>query len=209
MTEQATLSLHVLRAFASIVNEDPIRYCLNSVFVEIATDQVIYVATDGHRLLARREASKPANTLLGNFIIPREVCLRRPAEYEEMDDEGEPRVDEPRKGELRRFDKIRLVLFEGDTGTIFKPIDGKYPDWRKVVPREKCSGKMCVFEPEYVADFIKLSRLLNLGVPSFSLNGTDPTLVQFSDEEHTLGMLMPYRDARALSGVAPAWVHAR
>lgn len=45
-----------LRAVALMAPKDEIRYYLNGVQIEITPDEVFYIATNGHALIAYRDA---------------------------------------------------------------------------------------------------------------------------------------------------------
>ena len=89
------------------------RYYLNGVLLEIDDNGIVYVvATDGHRI-ERRELSSVNGAPAGSWIIPLSAA--------------------------RLIDSDDLELSEtwcaaGDN-LVFKQIDAKYPDWRRVVPK--------------------------------------------------------------------------
>jgi DNA polymerase III subunit beta len=83
-------------------------------------------------------------------------------------------------------------------------IDGRSPDWRKVVPRE-FSGQAAQFNPNYIGDLGKAARILHgknaLGV-GIGYNGNSSALIDLYHEDF-VGVLMPMRGDAPKS--APSW----
>jgi len=52
MTKTATLSIPALKACNLFASKEDVRYYLNGVLVTVTERATLYVATDGHRLLA-------------------------------------------------------------------------------------------------------------------------------------------------------------
>ena len=101
-----------------------VRYYLNGLLLEIQSDRIVAVATDGHRL-AKVEQELP----LGiedelQIIIPRKTVLEL-AKLLEEDSEESVRLDISEKV---------FRAFIGDTVLTSKLIDGRYPDYDRVVP---------------------------------------------------------------------------
>jgi DNA polymerase-3 subunit beta len=202
-TMQATINFRALNALCLAASTEETRYYLNGVKLEIDPDETRYIVTDGHRLVAHREvlgADYERNTLLGEFIIPMATCkaLKLKASSGSM-------------GCLTQIDG-RLLFQHAHLGEhVCKPIDGSFPDWRRVVPRS-VDGKLAHFNPSYLVDFDKIAALLN-GARSdrdrteLAHNGQGPALVTFPGAlaETTFGVIMPLRAAPSM--FAPSWVH--
>jgi len=90
------------------------------------------------------------------------------------------------------------------TSVIFAPIDGTFPDWRRIIPKET-DGKPAQFNPAYVGDFAKVTKALGQGQTAFAYNGDGPALVTFGDDIDGFGVLMPMRIKREIPTRAPAW----
>ena len=90
------------------------------------------------------------------------------------------------------------------------PIDGAYPNWSKVVPKETKLGEKghpFDFNPEYLADFQQISKAAGLGEPACSIvqaNETDPALVFIANVPEFVGVLMPLRSDHRRS--PPDWL---
>ena len=130
---------HLQSLAKHIAPKSDVRYYLNGVLLEVTDKGRYYVATCGHKLVAIRE-SRQEDDIEGQYILPRDVILgikiqkagRNPVEYADLDVSGaKPKLD-----------------YCG-TGTVFSCIDGKFPDWRRVMPT-KVSGEVAQFNPDYL-----------------------------------------------------------
>lgn len=145
MTEpMVTIPLEDLRAVLPFMGEDDIRYYLNGVLVEPYNGGCLLVATNGH-IMAVIESKgarcdKPRILALSNPEFLTAVRGRtRPIRVDEDGDEL-PSDDENFYGTLDIANaEARAVISTVDgverfvlAGSAF--IEGKYPDWRKVVP---------------------------------------------------------------------------
>ena len=135
---QCTINTRTLRAVNLMASVEETRFYLRGVLVTVDADGVTYVATDGHRLAVVRvesEAEKGAE-LTGAWIIPSEIIAKLPKpkknstfDYAILRAEGEG-------------DGLQLTLTPvGESGVIFKPIAGQFPDWARVIPKAP-SGKL-------------------------------------------------------------------
>ena len=90
------------------------RYYLNGVLLELAASGIVHiVATDGRRLERRELNSVNSSMIAGSWIIPLNAA------------------------KLIDSDDLQLTgewCASGDN-LVFKQIDAKYPDWRRVVPK--------------------------------------------------------------------------
>lgn len=190
-----------LRAVALMAPKDEIRYYLNGVLLEITPDGVIYVATNGHALIAFRD-ERPENDepyAPAQIIVPRDVArsvkpLNRHVERVTLQHDG-----------------LAMATLSNLKGAdlSFKPIDGKYPDWRRVVPKE-CDGTKGCYNPELLATFSAIARELAnnrdaIPVVTVAQNGTGCALVKWSDADNYIGAVMPWR-ITSDEHKAPAWI---
>jgi hypothetical protein len=205
MTKTAALNVKALKAVNLFAPREATRYYLNGVLITVNARNVFYVATDGHRMLVHREdlaEGAEDNTLTGSWIVPSSAIdaikggtgrfAETPATLAEVGN-GEYRLDAP-KG-----------------STIFKPIDGSFPDWHRVIPRGLSKGEVAVphqFNLHYGASFAKAAELLgyNTLAPHFHHAAAgNPLAVTFGEGRQTFGVLMPVRaDANEWTGL-PVW----
>lgn len=175
---------HLQSLAKHIAPKSDVRYYLNGVLLEVTDKGRYYVATCGHKLVAIRE-SRQEDDIEGQYILPRDVILgikiqkagRNPVEYADLDVSGaKPKLD-----------------YCG-TGTVFSCIDGKFPDWRRVMPT-KVSGEVAQFNPDY------LVALRDCATATVGINGykgmfiahngnSGASLVQCASADF-IGLIMP------------------
>ena len=206
----ASLDLAMLKAVDLAASTEETRYYLNGVFLEITPRRVIYVATNGHVLLAGcRDVKKdePSHTLVGEFIIPSPVIakLKLPKKIPNP-------VGELSAAAVTTPGKQRLTLgFMGEE-IGFAPIDGSFPDWRRVVPAssampEKENLDAFDYNPDYLKLLDKAGALLNLGRARVMPRGGCPALAHYAEQD-LVGVIMPMRAADYRGSTRPAWVDA-
>lgn len=129
-----TIPDHKLKAALTHAAVQDIRYYLCGVLLEAAqNDDLHIVATDGHRLfcgvLLGAAAGMPE---LARIIVPTDVIKRQ-----------------AKKGDVE-------IAYEAGVwrlgNEIFKPIDGKFPDYRRVIPPTDINDAAPGFNYAYLAD---------------------------------------------------------
>ncbi len=138
-----TLPINMLKAALISAGKKDARYYLNGICVDGRT----LVATDGSRLFA---AKIPDDELVPDVIIPRDAVERA----------------------LKIADKRQVVIgLSHDPvaktwvlgGLTFEPIDGKYPDWRRLIPKVlENNGATATLQmwPEFSVDAYKAHKLM-------------------------------------------------
>lgn len=185
-----TLSANYLRVAALFVSTEETRYYLNGVLVEPRAGGATLVSTDGHRLFAAKDTHGEDNApLFGALSIPFGVIKRALAPFRAADYRENVTVD----------------LVEDEAGWTlgdvrFSPIDGTYPDWRRVIP-SSTSGDTAQFNADYLATFAKAQKMLGSGIgddrksryqPVVHHNGDGPALLDLGDA-NCIGVLVPFR----------------
>lgn len=189
------------------VSTEESRYYLNGVHVQpCKAGGALCVATDGHRLGARRDP-------LG--VSYRPVIVRVPAEFKlprksllpempwvvcmEANGRGHISLVEPRR--LKSEDTAEAAIDNVDECLMRfgrAVIDGTFPDWARVVPKP-VEGKTISFNGDYMKSFGRICGLNGAGP-------ADPHLIMDSDDREFVGVLMPVcfnGDKRV-----PAWLAA-
>lgn len=123
------------RAVHSMADED-IRYYLRGALIQATTEKskdASLVTTDGHRLtevaLAMRRGSHPKATHgQGEFIIPRESVLSIVRLMGKK-----PIADERVTVKVRQMGDYAVIDFHTGARAVVKCIDGKFPDWKRVM----------------------------------------------------------------------------
>jgi len=108
---------------------DETRYNLNGVYVEVLNDvgKLRMVATDGHRLACvDRALAEGLDDLPAGIIIPRKGL----AELKRLVDEDD--ADEIELG----FEGNSGLVRKGDVTLVMRLIEGEFPNYRQVIPKE-------------------------------------------------------------------------
>lgn len=189
MTTTIEIPTAILKAALICASTEKVRYYLNGVYVD---PKGFLVSTDGHRLFCGKIdlADTPA---FDGWILPREAI------------------------------KCALTGYKADTITIApdrvgdmscRPIDGMFPDWRRVVPNAGgLTGETGQFNPAYVADMGKIGMILR-GKRKNSLdahihhNGEGPAAITFPEIDDAFAVLMPLRAHHTDNG-SEAWAALR
>jgi len=188
------LNLKLLKVAALVASKEETRYYLKGVAVQAGPRGAYIVATDGHRALAFRQSGDALPEI--NIIIPADIIAGIKLNKH---------IDE---ATLTRESDTHWRIDYCGTATIFAPIDGTFPDWRRIVPKET-SGETAQFNPAYVGDFAKVAKALGRGEPCVKMahNGQGPALVTFGDDVDGFGLLMPTRAnyGSTIWQTAPEW----
>lgn len=130
-TPQAQLKAFLKQCVFCSANND-VRYYLNGLLVEIKDGEIHFVATDGHRMATTQVASEGEGLELvsdteTSVIIPRKTVLEL---LKLLGDDSDGNV------QISFNDThIRFTMNESLQLTS-KLIDGKFPDWRAVIPQQ-------------------------------------------------------------------------
>lgn len=197
-----TINLTRLHAAAQCASHEVTRYYLNGVHLECTASHIVYVATDGHALFAYQEEISGVrdDPFIGNLIIPNETIKAAKIT-------GKARAF---PAATLKVDGTRCELelpYQG--GIVFTPVDGTFPDWRRVVPWNVASQGESGFQidPRILVKLWKAGDLIDSPYPTLAMNGGAPALVRF-DDENAFGVVMPRRCGPTGPDVkAPFWVH--
>ena len=213
----AVIDLRALKAALHAVSPSETRYYLAGVCVEISPSSVTYVATDGYILFAaHREAPKGEdNTLTGTWIIPH--ALIKAVKLGRKLGETATLALSPIGGEL-------LLQQDGAPGVSFKPVEGTFPDWRRVVPGAsagasgqwepltpdrliKSGNEVNQFDPALLARLQRAGQDLEMGKVPYVHHPEpgNPSVVTWPGYRDALGVIMPVRVTDD-PWAAPTWV---
>jgi DNA polymerase III subunit beta len=104
--------------------QEDVRYYLNGLLLELGEDAIVAVATDGHRLAKVRKGVKGHPDMESQLILPRKAVL----ELRRLLGSSSNEI-----AKLEISEKFFRVSFQNIVVTS-KLIDGKYPDYEKVIP---------------------------------------------------------------------------
>ena len=151
-----------LKAAARFMAVQDIRFYLNGVLIESNPMPTRVIATDGHTLFATRDDAKGDNAGAFVGILPADTVkaiLAWKAPHKSANDT--PVVlttcDDP-AGEHRAEWCGNVV--------IFRLVDGKFPDYARVVPATIDAG-ISFFQPEYLLRCAKAAQDLNTSAKGF------------------------------------------
>lgn len=136
---QITLSIKDIKAVSHAMANNDIRYYLNSICIEHNGIQTRIIATDGHRLHIVRvthpegEHCNPAQYLLPDTLVKTIIKCKAP-----------------------KHDKRKEAVFTFADGTesIAKLIDGRFPDYSRVIP-QSVSGEYSCINQSFVTDALQ------------------------------------------------------
>ena len=185
------ITVNELKAFELIAkSSDATRYYLRGISIEFLThnNKLALVATDGHRMLFKvfDPATDQDTPFVTNnfepFILPVETIKQAIAGLKGHDTlQVSVKVNE------------QNVLQHTIGNLTFKPIDGKYPNWKRVIP-SKINNEPAQFDPRYVGEFGKIAKLLGSDSGSIYVyhNGNNATNIELFAPDY-YGILMPKR----------------
>jgi DNA polymerase-3 subunit beta len=197
------IKLNYLKAANAAASTEQTRYYLKGVSLTMVGADVLFVATDGHVLIALRheldtetERSWPGN----GAIVPSALIsqIKQTPASKRCGDVAE----------ISFKDGVVTIAVVGGATYAMAAIDGAFPDWRRVIP-QTVSGELAQFDPALLGVFVKARKALSNGQSKFVTighNGHGPALVQFCDsEDDGFGVLMPIRGEAPTR--VPSWVN--
>lgn len=164
---------NILHAMATLAAKKDISYYLCGILVEWNPTTTRIVATDGHKL-GIYNLPNQNNATSGSVIIPLEALTGL-------------------KGDVIIGAN---TLTTSDSVKTFTPVEGRFPDYARVVPKEKANWIAGNFNIDYMAQFQKVARMLGKKGDSavFYHNGErEAAKVTLTSDTNFLGVIMPLR----------------
>ena len=208
-----TIEHNIIKALLIVAPRQEIRYYLKGVLVDVRAQDVTLVSTNGTVLIAVPYPDNiEGDRLIGQWIIPREALeavkpckagrATLPIAIEILP--GAQTPDPERPGVTIKAPDTIIVT--GATTTTTKPVDGRYPDWRRVMPGS-ASLEVAQFDPALVATFGDVHSMLSGSTKSKPVvhhNGRGGALVSGLGRD-ALGVIMPYRVDDMQHPGLPSW----
>jgi DNA polymerase-3 subunit beta len=178
----------LLKAALLCASTEETRYYLKGVHLSTSGHMV---TTDGHRLFC----AKLVEAVPADVIIPLDTI----------------------KAALKLAPKKAAVIeLNGNTfgGVVFTPVDGTFPDWRRVIPaadgyQSGNTSEPAHFNPDYIYDLGQMARALGSKTgTAFRIHAWDsasPHGVTFSGRDDCFAVIMPMRQ----TADATPWATAR
>ena len=182
---QNAVDIEVIRALLPLAADNDIRHYLNGVYIDFQATRTIYVATQGHMLGIYTDTTA-INEDVHNTVIPRDVVKALKPKHAKL-----------RMGTLHvnpdtREARILNPANSQDLG--FRPIDGEFPDYQRVVPA-KTSGVAANYNAEYLYTFAQINKMLGASSPGLvglQQNGDGGAIVKLCRDQF-IGVIMPMR----------------
>lgn len=173
----ASLLLGLLDRVFFAVSQDETRYSLNGVYVLTEGDNLVMVATDGHRL-AKAVQVGSADGLGRGVIIPR----RGVAELRRILDRQEENVSVGVHADV-------FYLKAGGIMVQARLVSGEFPDYNQVVPSE--TNRTVIVDRVSLIDSLKRASVLSFdkawglsiefGAGKIAISSSNPNVGEFSD----------------------------
>lgn len=205
-----TIDIRAMQAAAAAVGTEHTRYYLMGVCVEHTPTGPVFIATDGSRLIAARhdwldDAGAPA--AFAPVIVPIDLIKR--VKVAKRDPNEATLTFDYRDGDHTPH----VTITHAGAATTSGAIDGTFPGWRHVIPRDPASGVPAQYNCDLLASFRKAIKALGApdALPSIAYNGESPALVDLGDHGRVqaFGVVMPFRIRRDVLTAAPAWADYR
>lgn len=153
------------------------RYYLRGVHVKTQKGWVVFAATDGHKLIVHRVPNTMG--VEWDFIIPREKL-----------DNFKLGARSPDEANLT-FDGTEISLrYEGSVST-FRPVDGSFPDYQRVIGPGPHTPAASRFNPKYLVDLDVLAAAFGASEAYVTPRAKDPALVTIPGREDIWGAITP------------------
>lgn len=120
---QKQLNNLLTRTSFSMAQQD-VRYFLNGLLIEVSENQLLSVATDGHRLAKTLIPMQGLGIELVQSIVPRKAVIEISKFLDSNSDEDVS----------IKLNASHILVQSGDFMFISKLIDGRFPDYEKVIP---------------------------------------------------------------------------
>jgi DNA polymerase-3 subunit beta len=199
------INILALKATAIAAGTEQTRYYLNGVCIQHTPTGPVFVATDGHRLIAaRHDWQSGVPETFEPVIVPLDL-LKRVKIVRKASDVATVTLSVGDDG-------ARKVAIDYAGGTVAAAaVEGTFPDWRRVIPQSEPSGVAAQFQAQYFDAFRDAMAILSGGKtdaqPRVAHNGDNPAIVDLGDTGavQAFGVLMPLRIKREFLTRAPAW----
>jgi DNA polymerase-3 subunit beta len=192
------IDLNLVKACAVCASKEEARYYLNGVYITSDGEALVSVATDGHRLAAfRHTIDQDAPLAPFGVIVPLAIIA------------GIKLNKVGTIATLAHVEGLKWSIAHNGQSITFDAVDGTFPDWRRVVPKE-ASGEVAQFNPSYIGDFAKIAKILGGKKDTpviIAHNGSGPSLVSFGVDIDGIACLMPIRE-KGRGMIIPHWIHS-
>ena len=182
---QFTISINALKGLDLLAAKGDIRYYLNGVNVEFSENCTRLIATNGHILGIENLTQNLVNTGAGSLIIPSDIIKALKPVSKNAD-----------IVQIKQIDAGHWEIDNYGVKITFIAIEGKFPEYARVVSGAKTTGQAAQYNADYLATFLKAAKLLTgAKTPDIEImqNGHDAALVNITGLASFIGVIMPTR----------------
>jgi len=197
------INLEVIQAIALFQAKQNIRYYLNGILLETGSDGARLVATDGHTMAIANVSNDvfPA----ASIIIPRDMVdqLKGKSICHPIFSFDAGNCSDRHSEDSVKTNYDIMINWQGNI-LVSKEIDGMFPDYSRIIPRQPASGEVAQYNPEYLTRIVKANQLLNgknAKYPGICHNGGNVGYVVLGD---FIALIMPIEAKPSFE--IPAWV---
>ena len=183
MQNQFTVSINALKGLDLLAGKQDIRYYLNGVNIEFSESCTRLVATNGHILGIENLTQNLVNTGAGSLIIPSDIIKALKPVSKNAD-----------IVQIKQTDAGHWEIDNYGVKITFTALEGKFPDYARVVSGAKTSGQASQYNPDYLATFLKAAKLLTgAKTPQIEImqNGQSSALINIVGLASFIGVIMP------------------
>lgn len=182
---------NVIKALSLFAPKADVRYYLNGICIEAGPKGVFAIATDDHTLAAAQLSDESMPEL--QVIIPQSI------------------IDTLMK--VKKTPSFSLTI-DGDTLTFVSPsherfmckkVDGRYPDWRRVIARVDVLNFEAVFNPEYLMRVQKAGAIFGRPYTFVKPNGMNVGYASLDNDDKVGAWVMPMRQDPKKWASGPVW----
>jgi hypothetical protein len=166
-----------IRAAIHTAAEKDIRHYLRGILIEGESNYTRVVSTDGH--IASVQGYNVENTGTAVFILPLTTAKMIGAKDKICEFTSED-------------DGKTWAMKTNSVNVNFLPVDGKFPDWRRIVPKPiyDIEQKPSQFDPELLIRFSKAAKILGQKTVIVTHNNNGAALVSIGMPNYA-GVIMP------------------
>ena len=199
-----TISTDIFAAASVFRGMEDIRYYLNGLYLETGAFGARLVGCDGHQLaVAKLEGEYPEASIIipGSLVTAVKTKAKGPQQVVLEFKEGAQSYKKS-GADKGAFIARDITLTLGELTTTAKELDGKYPEYRRVVPNE-VDGTVAQFDPKFINRLDKACAILGYKFfVGIAPNGLSSGLSVIN--EGFVVVTMPFRAEPGKS--SPAWI---
>lgn len=199
-----TISTDIFAAVSLFRGVDDIRYYLNGLYLETGGNGARLVACDGHQLAVTKiEGEYPSSSIIlpGSLVAAIKLKSKSPQHVMLEFEDGHQQFKKNGNSDVV-FVPRDVTLTFGETTTAAKELDGKFPDYRRVVP-SVVDSTTAQFDPRLVNRIDRACSILGYKFFSGIAYNGESSALSVIDEGFVV-VTMPFK-AVPLT-ISPDWV---